>query len=109
MGTKVSAAGPGTIVKVHYLGAAEEPQLFVGAATRKEYHFGGKINLQEVDSRDLITGRSYAPGLFELTGPKGQKLFEVHVPLKKKRKAEVEAKAVKEPKPPEEADNEKAN
>jgi hypothetical protein len=90
MGTKVSARGPGTMIKVRYLGDAEEPQLFVGAATRKEYHFGGRINLGEVDSRDLMTGASYAPGLFELTGPKGEKLFTVHVPRQRKSKPEPE-------------------
>jgi hypothetical protein len=89
MGTKVSAAGPGTMIKVRYLGDAEEPQLFVGAATRTEYHFGGRINLGEVDSRDLMTGASYAPGLFELTGPSGEKLFAVHIPRQRKTKGEA--------------------
>ena len=84
MGTKVSAIGPGTMVKVRYLGDAEEPQEFVGAATREIYHFGGRINVGEVDSRDLMTGASYSPGLFELTGPKGEKLFTVHVPRQRK-------------------------
>lgn len=90
MGTKVSARGPGAKIKVRYLGDAEEPQEFVGAATREVYHFGGRINVGEVDSRDLMTGASYAPGLFELTGPKGEKLFTVHVP--RQRKARDEAK-----------------
>lgn len=97
MGTKASAIGPGVMIKVRYLGDAEEPQLFVGAATRSEYHFGGRINLGEVDSRDLMTGVSYAPGLFELTGPGGEKLFTVHVPLKRKAKAEKETPEPEEP------------
>jgi hypothetical protein len=88
MGTKVSAAGPGMMVKVRYLGDAEEPQPFEGAATRKEYHFGGRINVGEVDSRDLATGASYAPGLFELTGPGGEKLFTVHIPRQRKTRPE---------------------
>jgi hypothetical protein len=99
MGTKVSAAGPGTIVKVRYLGGAEEPQEFIGAATRNEYYFGGKINLGEVDSRDLVTGASYAPGLFELTGPKGEKLFTVHIPRQRKTKAEKEEPEPEEQEP----------
>jgi hypothetical protein len=100
MGTKASAVGPGVKIKVRYLGDAEEPQEFIGAATRSEYHFGGKINLGEVDSRDLATGVSYAPGLFELTGPGGEKLFTLHIPLKRKKKAEKkepEPKKEKEP------------
>lgn len=77
--TRVSSTGPGTLVKVHYLGDAEEPELYVGAATRTEYHFGGKVNLGEVNSNDLTTGNSRSPGLLELTGEGGRKLFEVYV------------------------------
>lgn len=88
MGTKASAIGPGMRIKVRYLGDAEEPQEFIGAATREVYHFGGRINLGEVDTRDLATGLSYAPGLFEMKGPGGADLFTVHIPLKRKAKEE---------------------
>lgn len=98
-------------IKIRYLGDAEEPIDFVGVATKNVYTFGGKINLGEVDVRDLAIGRSTHPGLFELTNDKGQKLFEMHVPLKEevetaramKQKAWEDAEAIALP---EEADGE---
>lgn len=95
---KVSAFGPGRDVKVRYLGDSEELLSYEGAATRKEYVVGGKINLVTVDSRDLATGVSWAPGLLEMSDGKGKggKLFEIHVPLKEEVEAEAEAEARKE-------------
>jgi hypothetical protein len=66
-----------TMVKLHYLGGFEEPFIFMGVATGEPYKFGGRINLGEVDSRDLTIGQSTHPGLLELTDNKGQKLFEL--------------------------------
>lgn len=66
-----------TMIKVHYMGDFEEPFVFVGASTKTSYKFGGQINLSDVDSRDLATGVSTRPGLFELTDGKGQKIFEL--------------------------------
>ena len=82
---KVSARGTGFTVKLRYLGDSEEILSFTGAATRSEYKVGGRINLVDVDSRDLSTGVSWAPGLLELTGP-GGKLFDIHTPRKRKTK-----------------------
>jgi hypothetical protein len=76
-------------VKVRYLGDLEEPTDFVGVATKNVYVFGGKVNLGDVDVRDLTIGRSTRPGLFELTDGKGQKLFEKHTPLKEEAKAKA--------------------
>ena len=90
---KVSVFGPGTTVKLRYLGDSKKLLSFEGAATRKEYVIGGQINLVDVDSRDLSTGISWAPGLLEVTDSAGAKLFEIHVPLKEEIEAEAEAKA----------------
>ena len=91
---KVSVFGPGKDVKLRYLGSSKELLSYEGAATRQEYVVGGKINLIIVDSRDLATGISWAPGLLELTDESGMKLFEFHVPLKEEVEAERKAKEV---------------
>lgn len=86
------------MIKIHYLGDAEEPTEFVGVATKTPYQFGGRINLGEVDARDLSIGRSTHPGLLELDDDKGQKLFEMWTPLqeqKAKREAEARAREVR--------------
>jgi len=93
---KISVFGPGTEVKLRYLGDSEELLSFEGPATRQEYVVGGKINLVTVDSRDLATGISWAPGLLEMTDPAGAKLFEFHRPLKEEVEAEAKAKAMAE-------------
>lgn len=90
---KISVFGPGTIVKLRYLGDSKKMLSFEGAATRVEYVVGGKINLVDADSRDLSTGISWAPGLLEMTDSAGAKLFEIHVPLKEEIEAEAAAKA----------------
>jgi hypothetical protein len=89
---KVSVFGPGTDVKLRYLGDSKELLEYEGPATRKGYVVGGRINLVTVDSRDLATGISWAPGLLEMTDPAGAKLFEFHRPLKEEVEAERKAR-----------------
>jgi len=93
---KISVFGPGTEVKLRYLGDSKELLSYEGPATRQEYVVGGRINLVTADSRDLSTGISWAPGLLEMTDPAGAKLFEFHRPLKEEVEAEAEAKAMAE-------------
>lgn len=84
------------LVKVHYLGDFEEPFIFMGVATKTPYKFGGRINLGEVDARDLSIGRSTRPGLLELTDGKGQKLFELWTPLQEQKEAEARTQEAQE-------------
>jgi len=93
---KISVFGPGTEVKLRYLGDSKELLSYEGPATRQEYVVGGRINLITADSRDLSTGISWAPGLLEMTDPAGAKLFEFHRSLKEEVEAEAEAKAMAE-------------
>lgn len=93
---KMSVFGPGSDVKLRYLGDSKELLDFEGPATRKIYTVGGRINLMTADSRDLSTGISWAPGLLELTDDAGAKLFEFHRPLREEIEAEAEARARKE-------------
>ena len=95
-GKRLSARLPGELVKLRYLGDPDELLTFVGAATRAEYTVGGKANLVEAYQADLATGVSWAPGLLELTGQGGKKLFEIHVPLKEEMEAEARAKEARE-------------
>jgi len=92
----VSVFGPGADVKLRYLGDSKDLLGFEGPATRREYVVGGRINLVAVDSRDLSTGISWAPGLLEMADDAGAKLFEFHRPLKEEIEAEAEARAMKE-------------
>lgn len=84
------------MIKIRYLGDLEEPTVFKGVATKTPYQFCVKINLGEVDVRDLSIGRSTHPGLFELRGPKGERLFRKHVPLKEELGAEARAQEARE-------------
>lgn len=93
---KVSVFGPGTDVKVKYLGDSKDLLDFEGPATRKVYTVGGRINLITVDSRDLTTGVSWALGLLQLADGNGVKLFEIHVPLEEEIEAEAEVEARKQ-------------
>jgi hypothetical protein len=92
-GRRLAARVPGELVKLRYLGDSDELLIYEGAATRTEYTVGGKINLVEAYQADLATGISWAPGLLEITGEGGKKLFEIHVPLKEEMEAEARAKA----------------
>jgi len=92
-GKRLTARVPGELVKLRYLGDSDELITYEGAATRAEYIVGGKINLVEAYQADIATGISWAPGLLELTGEGGKKLFEIHVPLAEEIEAEAEAKA----------------
>ena len=92
----VSVRGPGHPVKLRYIGGSDELLSFEGIATRKEYVVGGRINVIEVDSRDLSAGISWAPGLLEMTDAQGHKLFEIHVPLKEEIEAEARAQEARE-------------
>ena len=92
----VSVRGPGHPVKLRYIGDSDELLSFEGIATREEYVVGGRINVIEVDSRDLSAGISWAPGLLEMTDARGHKFFEIHVPLAEEIEAEAKAKAMKE-------------
>jgi len=85
------------MIKVRYLGDFDEPFVFVGVATKTPYKFGGKWNLGDVDVRDLATGISTRPGLFELTDDKGQKLFEKHTPRERKKRETKVIEPVEEP------------
>jgi hypothetical protein len=89
----LTARVPGEKIKLRYLGDSDELLVFTGAATRAEYKVGGRLNLVEAYQADLATGISWAPGLLELRGKSGEKLFEIHVPLAEEIKAEAEAKA----------------
>lgn len=95
-GKRLTAHVPGEPVKLRYLGESDELLMFVGPATRAEYVVGGKKNLVEAYRADLATGISWAPGLLELTGEGGKKLFEIHVPLAEEAEAEAEARAMAE-------------
>ena len=84
------------MIKIRYLGDLEEPTEFKGVATKTPYQFCVRMNLDEVDMRDLSIGRSTHPGLFELRGPKGERLFRKHVPLKEELEAEARAQEARE-------------
>lgn len=90
---KVASRTPGELVKLKYLGDSNELISFEGAATRTEYTVGGRFNLIEAYSSDLATGISWAPGLLELRGKGGEKLFKIHAPLKEEIEAEAASKA----------------
>lgn len=92
-GKRLSARVPGELVKLRYLDDPDELTAFTGAATRTEYVVGGRLNLVEAHRADLATGISWAPGLLELTGEGGKKLFEIHVPLAEEIEAEAKARA----------------
>lgn len=84
------------MIKIRYLGDLEELTVFKGVATKTPYQFCVKMNLDDVDVRDLSIGRSTHPGLFELRDSKGQRLFKKHVPLKEELEAEARGKEVRE-------------
>lgn len=84
------------MIKIRYLGDLEEPTVFKGVATKTPYQFCVKMNLDDVDVRDLSIGRSTHPGLFELRDSKGQRLFKKHVPLKEELEAEARAQEARE-------------
>jgi len=92
-GRRLTARVPGDLIKLRYLGDSDELLVYEGAATRTGYTVGGRLNLVEAYQADLATGISWAPGLLELTGEGGKKLFEIHVPLAAEVEAEAKAKA----------------
>jgi len=94
-GRRLAARSPGETVKLKYLGESPELVTFEGAATRTEYVVGGRINLVDAYGSDIATGISWAPGLLELTGEGGRKLFKIHVPLTEEIEAEAKAEALK--------------
>jgi len=93
---RLTARVPGEKIKLRYLGDSDELLVFTGAATRAEYTVGGRLNLVEAYQADLATGISWAPGLLELRGKGGEKLFEIHVPLAEEVEAEAKARAMAE-------------
>lgn len=93
-GKRLSGAASGKTVKLRYLGDSGEILEFEGVITRAWYRVGGHINVVEVDTADLSSGESWAPGLLQLTGKGGAKLFEIHVPLKEEIEAEARARAM---------------
>lgn len=94
-----------TMIKVHYLGDFEEPFIFPGVSTKTPYKFGGQKNLGDVDSRDLATGISTRPGLFELTDGKGQKIFELWTSQRAEEERERMRAEMEAEEPPDDIDD----